>query len=341
MLASGLSGYAGRRGADSRRSFFDVSGQGVGAARARSLSSRAVPTPPTSARTSAATAAALLGFAANSLLCRKALDAGAIDAWSFTAVRLVSGALALALLARSTGARSGARGGGSLASAFALWAYAAAFSLAYLRLGAALGALVLFTAVQATMIGWSVLRGTRPSARELAGFALAFAGLIVLTRPGASRPDALGLVLMGTAGVAWGAYSLRGRASHAPLLATADNFARSVPLALGALLVAFVLVPLHASARGVLLATASGALASGLGYSLWYLALPGLGAVRAALLQLLVPVLTALAAILVLGEAPAARLFVAGPLILGGVGLAISWRSRGPAAALGTAPRGS
>lgn len=279
-----------------------------------------------------ATALALLGFAGNSLLCRRALDSGAIDAWSFTAVRLGSGALVLWLLARSRGTRAtaGAAGRGSLVSAFALWAYAAAFSLAYLRLGAAIGALVLFTAVQATMIGWSVAQGARPSVRELAGFALAFAGLVVLTRPGASLPDPLGLALMSAAGVAWGAYSLRGRTSSAPLLATADNFVRSVPFALAALLVALACTPLHARAAGLGLAVASGALASGLGYSLWYLALPGLGAVRAALVQLLVPVLTALAAILLLGEAPAPRLFVAGPLILGGVGLAVLGRRQAP-----------
>jgi drug/metabolite transporter (DMT)-like permease len=281
-----------------------------------------VPETSSSARAWLATGAALSGFAANSLLCRAALGAGAIDAWSFTAVRLGSGALALIALARLAGRRS-PRGTGSFASALALWGYAAAFSLAYLRLGAGVGALVLFASVQATMLGWSVLNGARPSAREWRGFALAFAGLVVLTLPGASLPDPLGLALMAVAGAAWGAYSLRGRASTAPLLATGDNFARSVPLALGALLAACLFVPLFASPRGVLLALGSGVLASGLGYSLWYLALPQLGAVRAALVQLLVPVLAAVAGILVLDERPSARLLVAGPLILGGVAFAV------------------
>lgn len=281
-----------------------------------------MPEPSSSARTWLATSTALIGFAANSLLCRAALGARAIDAWSFTAVRLGGGALALLLLARLATKRS-SRGAGSFGSALALWGYAAAFSLAYLRIGAGIGALVLFASVQATMLGWSVLNGARPSAREWGGFALAFTGLVVLTVPGASLPDPIGLVSMALAGVAWGAYSLRGRASTAPLAATGDNFARSVPLALGALLAAFVFAPLHASLRGVLLALASGALASGLGYSLWYLALPQLGAVRAALVQLLVPLLAAAAGVVVLDERPTLRLLVAGPLILGGVALAM------------------
>lgn len=228
----------------------------------------------------------------------------------------------LLVLVRLTTEKS-ARGTGSFASALALWGYAAAFSLAYLRLEAGIGALVLFASVQATMLGWSVVHGTRPSAREWCGFALAFSGLVVLTSPGASLPDPFGLVLMALAGVAWGAYSLRGRTSTAPLSATSDNFARSLPLALGALLAAFVFAPLHASLHGVLLALASGALASGLGYSLWYLALPQLGAVRAALVQLLVPVLAAAAGMVVLDELPSLRLLVAGPLILGGVAFAV------------------
>ena len=281
--------------------------------------------PSSSLRTVLTTAAALIGFAANSLLCRAALGAGAIDAWSFTALRLGSGALTLFALARIAGG-AGARGAGSSASALALWGYAAAFSLAYLRLGAAVGALVLFASVQATMIGWSAFRGARPSARELRGLALAFAGLLVLTLPGASLPDPLGLALMALAGVAWGAYSLRGSGGSSPLHATAGNFARGSPLALAAWLAAAWFSTLHANLRGVLLACASGALASGLGYCLWYQALPRLGAVTAALVQLLVPVLAALAAFLVLGEQPTLRLYVATPLILGGVGFAVLGR---------------
>jgi drug/metabolite transporter (DMT)-like permease len=283
--------------------------------------------PSSSLRTALTTAAALVAFAANSLLCRAALGAGAIDAWSFTALRLGSGALALSVLVRLAGGAR-ARGAGSFGSALALWGYAAAFSLAYLRLGAAVGALVLFASVQATMIGWSALRGARPSARELRGLVVAFAGLLVLTVPGASLPDPFGLGLMALAGAAWGAYSLRGGAARAPLLVTADNFARSLPLALGALLAALAFTSLHANLRGILLACTSGALASGLGYSLWYQALPQLGAVRAALVQLLVPALAGLAGFVLLDEQPSTRLLVATPLILGGVAFAVLGRAR-------------
>ncbi len=282
-----------------------------------------------STRTLAATGAALIGFAANSLLCRMALGARAIDAWSFTAVRLGGGALMLALLARAAGrgARS-PRGAGSFGSALALFGYAVLFSLAYLRLSTGVGALVLFACVQATMIGWAIGTGARPSAVEWLGLAVALLGLAFLTLPGASAPDPLGLLLMALAGVAWGAYSLRGRGNRAPLFATADNFARSVPLALAGLALGFVLGPLHGTARGVALALASGALASGVGYSLWYLALPGLSATRAALVQLTVPVLAAAGGILVLDERATPRLLLSALLILGGVGVALLGRGR-------------
>jgi drug/metabolite transporter (DMT)-like permease len=288
----------------------------------------AVPAP-AAPRTLLATAAALVGFAANSLLCRAALEGPAIDAWSFTALRLGSGAAALVLLARLVGGgRARVRGAGSFASALALWLYAAAFSLAYLRLGAAVGALVLFASVQATMIGWSVARGVRPTASERAGLAVAVVGLVVLTWPGTTLPDPAGLALMAVAGAAWGAYSLRGRGSAAPLAATADNFVRSVPLALGAWAAASLASGWHVSGRGVVLAVLSGAVASGLGYCAWYVALPRLSAVRAAVVQLLVPVLAAGAAVVVLGERLGWRLLVAGPLILMGVGVAVL-RKRG------------
>jgi len=280
--------------------------------------------------TTVATAAALLGFAANSLLCRMALRTGEIDAWSFTAVRLGGGAAALLVIARFAGGAR-VRGAGSNASALALFGYAAAFSLAYLRLGTGTGALVLFGSVQVTMIGWGIARGARPSGAEWAGLALAAGGLALLTLPGAEPPDALGLGLMALAGAAWGVYSLRGRGSRAPLAATAENFARSVPLALVGLGVGFAAsaphAP-HASARGVGLALASGIVASGLGYSLWYRALPGLSATRAALVQLVVPVLAAGGGILFLGESVSLRLVVSAAAILGGVACAVLLRPR-------------
>jgi drug/metabolite transporter (DMT)-like permease len=168
---------------------------------------------------------------------------------------------------------------------------------------------------------------------------VAFAGLVLLKLPGASAPDPLGLAAMVLAGVAWGAYSLRGRASRRPLAATAGNFLRSVPLALAGLLVG--LAGLHASARGVWLALASGALASGLGYSVWYLALPGLGATRAAVVQLVVPVLTAAAGVALLGERITPRLIAAGALILGGVGAAVLRKARPAADPLSGSARGT
>ena len=286
-----------------------------------------------STRTRIATGLALTGFAANSLLCRAALRSGAIDAWSFTAVRLVSGAVAITLLSHVVARGKPRAEGGSIASAFLLYAYAAAFSLAYLRLPSGVGALVLFATVQATMIGVGVARGSRPSALEWTGVAIAIAGLLVLTLPGATMPDPTGLGLMGIAGVAWGGYSLRGRSSKAPLASTSGNFARSVPFALLALAGAYGFASstsgLHADAKGLGLALTSGALASGLGYSLWYLALPELSALHAAVVQLTVPVWVGVAGILLLGETLSPRLALATPLILGGVACAVLPRARG------------
>ena len=267
--------------------------------------------------------AALLGFAANSLLCRAALGGGSIDAASFTALRLASGAAVLALLAR----RAPDRRAGSWASAAALAGYAAAFSFAYLRLTAATGALILFAAVQATMLGWGIWRGERPRALEWLGFAIAAGGLVALTLPGLAAPDPLGGALMAAAGLSWGIYSLRGRGARDPLAVTADNFARTLPLAAVLALGALTLAG-HATIRGAALAVASGALASGVGYSLWYAALPQLAATRAAIVQLSVPAVTAGAAVALLGEAMTPRFAVAATAILGGVALAVLARGR-------------
>lgn len=268
-------------------------------------------------RTVLCAALALTGFAANSLLCRAALRGEAIDAWSFTFVRLASGALVLGLLARTWRE-------GSWASALALVAYAGLFSLAYLLIPAGVGALVLFSAVQATMIGGSIAAGRKPRTLEWCGIALALGGLAYLTLPGAGAPDARGLGLMAAAGIAWGVYSLRGRSSTKPLLATSGNFARGALL----LLPFAAFSSFHAGGRGLALACASGALASGLGYSLWYAALPGMSATRAALVQLCVPLLTALAAVVLLREQPNERLLVSGIAILGGIALAVLWPQR-------------
>lgn len=292
--------------------------------------------------TAVLTSTALVAFAANSWLCRAALRSAAIDPTSFTALRLVAGALALALLARG---RGGARpaSGGSWPSAVALFAYAIAFSLAYLALDAGMGALLLFGAVQMTMLVGGLAAGHRPAVGEAVGMAVALAGLALLGLPGASAPPPAAAAGMLAAGVAWGIYSLRGRAGGAPLAATAGNFGRAAPIAVvtwaaiaaaGALAAppfALDVAPhaaLHANLRGIALAAISGALTSGVGYVLWYAALPGLAPLQAGLVQLAVPVLAAAGGAALLGERPTARLLAAGALVLGGIALALVARRR-------------
>jgi drug/metabolite transporter (DMT)-like permease len=269
---------------------------------------------------------ALFGFAANSLLCRLALRGGQIDAATFTAVRLLSGAAVLALLLQVRTASTRQRRGDWLSAAL-LFAYAAPFSFAYLQLSAGTGALILFFAVQATMIGADLWRGGRPGAREWLGLGLAFGGLCVLNLPGADAPAPTGVLLMAAAGVAWGVYSLRGRRSGDALAATAGNFLRSLLFAIPLGLLAMDHWA-QVEARGIWLATASGALASGCGYALWYAALPGLSRTRAAILQLLVPVLTAALAVALLDEVDTLQLAAGAAAILAGVALAVLRRPR-------------
>jgi drug/metabolite transporter (DMT)-like permease len=277
-------------------------------------------------RTAALTAAALTGFAANSLLCRAALASDAIDAATFAAVRLLAGAGTLLALVRALGPRSSARAPedreGSWASALALFAYAAAFSLAYVRIAAGAGALLLFGAVQVTMLAGAVRGGDRLRATQWVGTVVAMAGVVALVRPGLAAPDPLGAALMLLAGVAWGLYSLRARGVRDPLRATAANFARAVPPAL--LLVLAAAPFLRANGRGVLLAALSGALASGVGYTLWYAALPALGSARASVVQLAVPLLAAVGGVMLLGEALTGRLLLAAAAIVGGIALAVA-----------------
>ena len=282
-------------------------------------------------RTIGLTGVALCGFAANSLLCRKALGARQIDAASFTMLRLAAGAIALTVLVVASSSRSSwsgrsLRGAGSWASALALFAYAIAFSMAYLRIGAGIGALVAFGAVQTTMIGWGLLRGERPSRLEWLGVLLALGGLAALTLRGAQAPDLQGVALMAAAGAAWGVYSLRGRRTSAPLLATAGNFLLAAPLALGALAVWVAVASLHVSLAGAMLAVVSGAVTSGICYAVWYTVLPRLSATRAAIVQLSVPAITALGAVLFLDESVTLRLLGSGAAILGGVALAVLGR---------------
>ncbi len=275
-------------------------------------------------RTVLLTALALVAFAGNSILCRMALGSRLIDPAGFTAVRLGSGAATLWLL---IAVRSGGlpRIEGHWASAAALFTYAGAFSLAYVSLDAGTGALMLFGAVQLTMILAGLRAGERPRPAEWIGLALALAGLLVLVRPGLTAPEPRGAVLMAAAGIAWGIYSLRGRGSREPLRNTAGNFVLAAPAA--ALLVPLAGGTAPWSAGGVGLAVASGALASGAGYAIWYAALPALTATRAALVQLLVPVLAAAGGVALLSEAIPLRLPVAAALVLGGVALAVTARS--------------
>jgi drug/metabolite transporter (DMT)-like permease len=275
-------------------------------------------------RTLGLAASAMCAFAANSLLCRAALGRGLVDAATFTSVRLASGALVLALLVRLRGA--GAPAARDLRAAAALFVYALAFSLAYVRIPAALGALLLFGAVQVTMVGRGLASGERPHAAEWAGLALSLAGLLALTLPGArGGGDLAGSFLMLGAGVAWGVYSLLGRANRAgPLAANATHFAWAVPMALAASFLSASLGPPRVTLAGFALAVASGALASGLGYALWYAALPSLRATQAALVQLSVPPLAALGAVAFLGEAVSLRLVLAAVAILGGIAIAVA-----------------
>ncbi|MCM2270097.1 MAG: DMT family transporter [Thermoanaerobaculia bacterium] len=282
------------------------------------------------ARTLGLTATALVAFAANSWLCRAALRAGAIDAASFTAVRLATGAAVLWLLvrARRRPAAPPTPAAGSWLSAAALAAYALAFSFAYLGLDAGTGALILFPAVQLTMLAGGLLAGERPSWGEGLGVAVALAGLVVLGAPGASAPPPWAGAGMTAAGVAWGIYSLRGRGVERPLAATAENFVRTVPVAVATLAVGALAGVVAASPRGVALAALSGGVTSGLGYAVWYAALPGLRPLVAGLAQLAVPVLAAAGGVVLLGEALTPRLLAAGALILGGLALALRARGR-------------
>lgn len=273
----------------------------------------------TRTRVAAATALAMVAFAGNSLLCRQALAHTRVDPATFTSIRILSGALTLAMLARSRG--GAAVGRGSWGSALALFAYAAGFSFAYVSLPASTGALLLFGAVQATMIGQGLRSGERLRGAQVAGLVVAFAGLVWLLAPGLSAPEPRGAALMIGAGVAWGVYSLRGRGAGDPLRVTAGNFLRAAPFALATSLA----LAGRASwdPAGAALAAASGALASGVGYAIWYTALGGLGATQAATVQLSVPVLASLGGIALLGEHVTPRLGIASVAILGGIALVI------------------
>jgi drug/metabolite transporter (DMT)-like permease len=267
---------------------------------------------------SALTLLALVAFAANSILCRLALRSGSIDPASFSAVRIASGAAVLLFLMRL---RRTGRMAGSWRSAAWLVLYAVPFSIAYLHLGAGTGALLLFGAVQVTMVVAAILRGRRPSMVQWYGLALALAGLVYLFLPGLTAPAPLSAALMLAAGIAWGCYSLAGHGASDALAETAGNFAWAVPL-----VVAFwfgARSGVHAQPAGIGWALVSGAVTSGLGYAIWYRALPHLTSVTAAIVQLAVPILAAVGGVVLLDERVTVRLLIASALVLGGIALTI------------------
>lgn len=267
---------------------------------------------------------ALLAFSANSVLARLALGAGDMNATGYTGVRIVSGALTLAAILyfrerRNSDARIEISG--SWRGAAALFGYALAFSIAYLMLGAGTGALILFASVQVGMLAWAILKGDRPGPWEWLGFGVAFVALVFLVAPGLVAPPLLGTALMATAGLSWAAYSVLGQSSRAPLADTAGNFIRCLPIAL--VLVA-ISDPAHtSSASGLAYALASGAIASGIGYAIWYTVLPSMTRTSAAFVQLTVPAIAAAGGALFIGEPLTGRLLISSVGILGGVALAL------------------
>ncbi len=270
-------------------------------------------------KTTTLTGFTLIAFAANSLLTRMALEEGSIDAVSFMTIRLASGAAMLLAIATLSQGRSARPFRGKWTAALMLFLYAIAFSFAYLQIAAGVGALILFGSVQVTMIFVALKQGEKPKLLEWVGLLLALAGLVYLVSPGLAAPPLAGSLLMVIAGAAWGVYSLLGRGAKDPVANTTANFVRAAPLALGVSLVS--LPSLQVSPPGVILASLSGALASGVGYTLWYAALRSLTATRAATVQLSVPVLAAVGGILFLQEALSLRLVLASLMILGGIGL--------------------
>ncbi|MGV7235477.1 MAG: DMT family transporter, partial [Nitrosomonadaceae bacterium] len=270
------------------------------------------------------TSCALTAFAANSILCRFALGTEAIDAAGFTCIRLLSGVVALFLILFVRSGLSPTRSMGSWSAGLMLFLYAVTFSYAYLELDTGTGALILFGSVQTTIVGVSIVKGNKLLWIEWVGLAISFAGLVYLLLPGVSAPSMLGFVLMSIAGAAWGFYTLLGRGSDNPLADTAYNFLRSMPLTLVILIAAFG--DFHITTTGAMLAILSGAITSGLGYTIWYIALKNITATQAAVSQLAVPVIAALGGVIFMAELITLRLTVAAVMILGGIFMVVVGR---------------
>lgn len=273
------------------------------------------------------TAITMIAFGANSIFGRIALEDGAIDPSGYSLIRLLSGAVMLAILVGfSSKFNRQNLTGGNLISAICLFAYAAAFSYSYVNIETGVGALILFATVQAVMIGWAIFKGDRPSLSEWIGITVAFGAFVWLVSPGLEAPDPIAAGLMAISGIAWGAYSLRGKTANDPLKSTAGNFILAVPFAI--VLLAFTLSSSHLTTFGVLLAIVSGALTSGLGYALWYRVLPQLTSTRASIVQLTVPVVAGVGGTLFLSEPWTFRFALASTLILGGVAISILAKSK-------------
>jgi drug/metabolite transporter (DMT)-like permease len=264
---------------------------------------------------------ALIAFAANSVLCRFALAGNSIDAAGFTVVRLLSAALVL-LIIISFKNKFNNISKGNWTAGFLLFLYAITFSFAYISLDTGTGALILFAAVQITMILWSVIKGDKLQFLEWAGVIIAFTGFMYLVLPGVTAPSPVGFILMTIAGIAWGVYSLFGKFSNYPMFDTAYNFFRTIPFVL--IIVIFTFNNWHYTFEGILLAIISGSITSGIGYILWYMALGGLTATQAAVVQLFVPVIAAFGGIIFLTESLTLRLLISAILILGGIFIVIS-----------------
>ena len=274
----------------------------------------------------ALTAVAMLAFAANSVLARLALGPAGADAMAYTGIRLASGAIALAVILAAAHRGRGYRIAGSWTGAAALAGYALAFSIAYIMLGAGVGALILFASVQIGVIGAAIVKGDRPGILEWMGLAVAFTGLVYLVSPGLTAPNPLGALLMVAAGLCWAAYTLIGRGSQSPLADTTGNFIRTLPLALPLVLIGSLWHGLDTAT--VLYAVASGVVASGLGYAIWYAVLPSLARTQAAIVQLSVPAIAAAGGVILIAESLTLRLVVSSLAILGGVALALLTSSK-------------
>ncbi len=275
------------------------------------------------ARTIILTALALTAFAANSVLCRLALGDRTIDASSFTVVRLLSGAIVLFLIIKIKN-KSGMLTKGSWSASLMLFLYAITFSFAYITLDTGTGALILFGSVQITMILLSILSGSRLHITEWLGVVISFLGFLYLVLPGVTTPSLPGFILMTVAGIAWGIYTLKGRGSTSPVIDTAYNFLRTIPFV--SILAVLTFNQMSYSSTGILLAILSGAIASGIGYAIWYSALRGLSTAQAAVVQLLVPVIAALGGVIFVSEAITLRLTLSAILILGGILLVVLGR---------------